>query len=110
MLGYFLLLVAGFDNKGDFLGTLPIEKYPGVAEPDLDNAYSQGLFFVMAADIKTYSAEGTKPLFFVPKAYTPRGGTQKYVCYTIYDAPPHNGSFAGMVVVGSMNPSPPGNP
>jgi hypothetical protein len=108
-LGHFRLLVAGFDDKGNLLGTSPMEKYPGIPEPDLDNAYTEGLFFVMVEEIKTLSANGTKTLYFVPTPYTPPGGTQLYVSYTIYDTHSGDGSFDGQVVVGSINPSPPRN-
>ncbi len=110
MLGYFRLLVAGFDEKGDFLDTSPIEKYPWHTEPDLENAYSMALFFVMKEDIEKYSSGGTKTLYFEPKSYTPPGATQKYVNYVIYNAPPAEDAFDTKSVVGSINPSPPRNP
>jgi hypothetical protein len=106
---HYRLLVAGFDVHGDFIDTSSIEKYSGIDEPDLDNAYTEGLFFVMAADINTYSGNGTKTLYFEPESYIPTGGTKKYVYYNIYDAPPKDGSFDGNFIVGSINPSPPRN-
>ncbi len=108
-LGHYRLLVAGFDDKGDLLGTSPIEKYTVVPESDLDNAYTEGLFFVMADEIKTLSANGTTTLYFEPRPYTPPGGTQLYVNYTIYDTLSPDGSFDGQFVVGTINPSPPRN-
>ncbi len=108
-LGHFRLLVAGFDQKGDLLGTSPIEKYTGFPEPDLSNAYTEGLFFVMASEISALSGSGSKTLYFVPTAYTPPGGNQLYVSYTIYDMHSLDGSFDGQVVVGTINPSPPRN-
>src|SRR5664279_2441414 len=68
-LGHYRLLVAGFDEMGDLLGTSPIEKYSFVPESDLDNAYTEGLFFVMAEEIKTLSATGAKTLYFDPTPY-----------------------------------------
>lgn len=108
-LGHYRLSVAGFDTHGDFLGTSPIEKYSKATEPDLDNAYTAGLFFVKKDDIKTDSATGTKTLYFEPNVYIAPGGSTKYVSYNIYDTPPKNGSFDGITVVGSINPSPPRN-
>ncbi|MEO8413080.1 MAG: hypothetical protein ABI472_05445 [Ginsengibacter sp.] len=108
-LGHYSLSVAGFDAKGDFLGTSPIEKYKGPTEPDLENAYNLGLFFVLAANVNTYSGGGTKALYFEPVSYTPTGGTQEYVSYNIHDAPPKHGIFDEKTVVTKINPSPPRN-
>jgi len=110
LLSHYGLLVAGFDGNGNFLGTSPMEKYPNIPAPDLDNVYPAGLFFVKASDIKNYSATGTKTLYFNPVAYSPGGtGTQKYVRYDIYDAPPVNNAFDLANLVAPINPSPPRN-
>ncbi|MDQ6901938.1 MAG: hypothetical protein M3139_02860 [Bacteroidota bacterium] len=107
--GHFRLLVAAFDEKGDFIGTSTIEKHPSHSEPDLDNAYSLGLFFVSADDVKKYSGSGTKTLYFEPKSYTPTGATQKYVQYVIHDTAPQDDAFDTKSVVGTINPTPPRN-
>ena len=106
--GYFRLEVTGFNTVGDFIGDSNIEKYSGVKEPDLENAYSLGLFFVKAEEIRTFSAKGTKTIYFMPNLYKATGGTKEYVAYSVYDAPPKDGVFVSGVV-GSINPSPPRN-
>jgi hypothetical protein len=110
LLGHYVLLVAGFDANGVFLGTSPLEQYPGVPEPDLDNAYTAGLFFVLAEKIGSYSGSGTKTLYFQPKAYSVGGGgTRPYVSYDVFDAPPKDGAFDLTTLVDTINPSPPRN-
>jgi hypothetical protein len=110
ILGHYVLLVAGFNADGVFLGTSTLEKYPGFPEPDLDNVYTAGLFFVQASEIKSYSANGTTTLYFKPIAYSPGGaGTQKYVSYEVYDKGPTGDAFDDGALVGSINPSPPRN-
>ena len=110
MLGHYVLLVAGFDDNGNFLGTSPLEKYPDFPSPDLENAYPAGLFFVKALDLKNYSGSGTITLYFEPVAYSPGGpGTQQYVRYYIYNAPPVNDAFEETNLVTPINPSPPRN-
>jgi hypothetical protein len=108
--GHYVLLVAGFDTTGVLLGTSPLEKFSGFPEPDLDNVYTAGLFFVKTSDITSYSHNGTTTLYFDPKAYSPGGdGTQKYVSYDIYDKAPEDNAFDKTALVGSINPSPPRN-
>lgn len=109
MLGHYYLSVSGFDIHGNLLGTSPIEKYSDATEPDLDNAYPGGLFFVKMDDITSNPPAATKTLYFAPKPYEATGGTTKYVCYNIYDLAPIDRSFDRMVAVGSINPSPPRN-
>lgn len=106
---HYELLVAGFDEKGNLLGTSSIENYPWNTEPDLDNAYSLGLFFVKASDLKKYSNSGAISLYFEPKSYTPPGVTQEYVCYGIHNEPPKDYGFDINTLVGTINPSPPRN-
>ena len=110
VLSHYVLLVAGFNTTGLLLGTSPLEKYSGFPEPDLDNAYPAGLFFVQASDITSYSGNGTITLYFKPKAYSPGGaGTQTYVSYDIYDKAPKDNAFDEGALVTTINPSPPRN-
>jgi len=107
-LGHYVLLVTGFDATGGLRRTSPLEKYPGAPEPDLENVYTGGLFFVQADDIRRYSGDGTKTLYFQPKPYSVGGGgTPEYVSYDIFDAPPVDGAFDLTTLVDSINPSPP---
>jgi hypothetical protein len=110
ILSHYVLLATGFNVNGLLLGTSPLEKYTAFPEPDLNNAYPAGLFFVQASEIISYSSHGANTLFFKPDGYYPGGiGTQEYVKYDIYDKEPKDNAFDEAALVGSINPSPPRN-
>ena len=101
--GKYRLEVSGFDTDGVFLGTSPLSNF-NYAEPDLDNVYTGGLFFLKADDIKIYSQTGTKTLYFVPIDCSINSNpNSQYVGYDIYDDIPSE----ALAVVATIKPSPP---
>ncbi len=98
--GKYKLFATGFDIYGNLVGKSELNKYAKITGPDLDNLYPGGLFFLRAKDIASYSATGTKSLYFVPKPYN---SSLQYVSYDVYDDEP----FAETLLVTSINPSPP---
>lgn len=98
--------ITGFDIYGVVVDVWPLKAYAGKPDKDLLNDYPGGLFFQRKEDIDTYSAHGTKSLYFVPTEYIPNTALG-YVSYFIYEIAPKSADFDPKVFVSYLNPSPP---
>lgn len=98
--------VTGFDRDGKLLSRSGLSSY-GRKRPEFTNVYPLGLFFLEASELKSFSAQGTKTIYFVPKKYESAPGTvMDYVMYIMYDGPPDE-LPAVPLLTKPLNPSPP---
>lgn len=94
--------VSGFDNADKLVATSTLFKYDNNRKnkSKFSNAYPGGLFFIKIDDLKKYSSNGTKSLYFKPVLFQ-----NVYVGYDISEDPEFH-----RLVVTPLNPSPPRNP
>lgn len=100
------IFVTAFDKYGQIVGYSHLNFYRPQGKLVLENSYADGLLTMPVEDVKSYSANGTKDLYFLPVRYDEKKPELHYVSYEVYNAPPGRPTKHDLYVT-TIKPSPP---